>query len=152
MRSPEMPCALRAGLALYIMICGFAWAQDRKSPPSKKTAGITAEALRPGSTIRYGRRQWKLIRQIKATFNPLPDPCQILLLESLESTGTSGAGQSLNDAELLIQYGDSILYDYAKKERNNPEAMERTSILTTTWNSRILGKLAFLKSCSILEP
>jgi hypothetical protein len=62
-----MPCALRAGLALYIMICCVGWAQNR---PSKKTSGITAEALRPGSTIRYGQRQWKLIRQIKATFNP----------------------------------------------------------------------------------
>jgi len=102
------------------MFCGIAWAQNGKGPPSKRTAGITAEALRPGSTIRYGQRQWKLIRQIKATFNPLPDSCQILLLKSLESTGTRGAGQSLNDAELLIQYGDSILYDYAKEGTKQP--------------------------------
>lgn len=115
-----MSCALQAGLALYIMFCGIAWAQNGKGPPSKRTAGITAEALRPGSTIRYGQRQWKLIRQIKATFNPLPDSCQILLLKSLESTGTRGAGQSLNDAELLIQYGDSILYDYAKEGTKQP--------------------------------
>lgn len=106
-----MRCALRPGLALYIMIGGVGWAQNR---PSKKTSGITAEA-RPGSTIRHGQRQWKLIRQIKATFNPLPSPCQILLLESSESTDTGGAGQPLNDAELLIQYGNSILYDYAKE-------------------------------------
>ena len=117
-----MLCALRAGLALHIMICGFGWAQDRKSPPSEKISGITAEALRPGSTIRYGQRQWKLIRQTKATFNPLPDPCQILLLESLASTGTGGAGQPLNDAELLIRYGDSILYDYAKEGTNLPKS------------------------------
>ena len=116
-----MPSALRAGLALYTMICGVGWAQDRKSPPSKKTSGITAEALRPGSTIRYGRRQWRLIRQTRATFDPLQE-CQILLLESLESTGTGGAGQPLNDVGLLIQYGDSILYDYAKEGTRQPKS------------------------------
>jgi hypothetical protein len=35
----------------------------------------------------------------------------------LESTGTGGALQPLNDAELIIQYGDSILYDFAKEGR-----------------------------------
>jgi hypothetical protein len=93
----------------------------QESPPSKKSARITAEALRPGSTIRYGQRQGKLIKEIKAIFNPLPDTCQILLLESLESTGTSGAGEPLNDAEVLIQYGDSILYDYAKEGTKQPK-------------------------------
>jgi len=110
-----------ASFGLTFLICAAGWVQKGDRSPNKEASGIAAEALYAGSIIRYGGSQWKLIRQAKATFNPLPDPSDILLLESVKPTSSGGAGQPLSDIELLILYGGTVLYDYVKDEVRPPE-------------------------------
>jgi hypothetical protein len=83
-----MSYAFRVGLGLFLTVCGPVWAQ---------------KANTTDPTIQFDHSRWKLIKKMRATFDPLPDPVDILLLESLKPTGAGGLGQPLNDVELLIE-------------------------------------------------
>lgn len=107
-----------AKIGLFLLICATGWAQKESRPPSKEPSGVTSEALRTGSIIPHGQRQWKLIKQVKGSFGPLSN---ILLLESLKPTSTGGAGQPLSDVELLILQDGTILYDYVKEGVKPPD-------------------------------
>ncbi len=116
--------AFRPTFGVYVLICIAGWAQKGNSPPRKPTSGINTESLRAGSIIRYGQRRWKLVKQLKATFNWLPDASNILLLESLKPTSAGGAGQELSDVELVILYGGTVIYDCVKEGIKLPEYKE----------------------------
>ncbi len=74
-----------------------------------------------GSTVRYGERQWKIIKQMRATFDTNAGFSNVVLLESLEPTGMGGAGQPLNDVELLIVQGGRAIYDFVEEAARLPE-------------------------------
>jgi hypothetical protein len=58
---------------------------------------------------------WKLIKQLRVTFDAGEVPSDVTLLKSSRSTGTGGVGQPLSDVELLIVQGGKIIYDYVKE-------------------------------------
>ena len=102
---------------MFLLICVALRAQNAR--PSAEASVFSAN-VRTGSTIRYRNSQWKVVKQIRATFDVGAGPANVVLLRSSEPTGTSGAGHPMNDVGLLILQGGRVVYDYARNRVDGP--------------------------------
>jgi hypothetical protein len=93
-----------------LLICATALAQN-----------LAPEIGNLDSTLRYDDNQWRVVKQLTATFDTALGPSKLLLLESLQPTSTGGAGQPVNDVDLLIIQGGRIVYDYVKQRVKPPD-------------------------------
>jgi hypothetical protein len=57
----------------------------------------------------YDTSKWTLIKKAQASFNK-STPAEVLLLKSAQPTGEGGAGQPMNDVELLVVQGGQVIY------------------------------------------
>jgi hypothetical protein len=64
--------------------------------------------------IAYDQGLWKSIKEVKTSIPGCASPVTILLLKSQKTTGYSGAGEPMNDVELLVQAGGKVVYSYTK--------------------------------------
>ena len=74
-----------------------------------------------GSILHYQDNQWRVVNQLTTTFDAAVGSSKLILLESLEPTSTGGAGQPLNDVNLLIIQNGRIIYDYVKQRAKPPD-------------------------------
>lgn len=73
---------------------------------------IVGFAQNVGSTIEYDHRQWKVIKQVTASFGTTVGAFDVELLESLSQTGESGTGDPMYDVQLLIREADKVDYEF----------------------------------------
>jgi hypothetical protein len=71
---------------------------------------------------RYDTSKWTLVEERQARFDKSP-PDEVLLLKSALPTGEGGAGQPMNDVELLVVQSGQVIYHY--KERTNSDEATR---------------------------
>jgi hypothetical protein len=122
--------ALRVGMGLAALGCAAVWAQKRDAPPTSEGStpaiqDITAGVLSIGSTVQYDGRKWTLVKRAKLTLEPDATPSNAVLLKSLESTDTGGAGQPLNDVNLLVLRDSRVVYDSMKQGVGPPDSDTR---------------------------
>jgi len=104
---------VRFGLGVCILGGAAGWAQNG---PTALASGVTPDlrAARPGSTIQYDGRGWRVVKRLRATFEKDAAPSSVVLLQSLVPTGRDGLGDPLNDVKLVVLGGETVLYDYVK--------------------------------------
>ena len=68
-----------------------------------------------GQRAPYDEGRWQLLKERGVDFAEGSPPSRVLLLRSRKTTGSGGGGQPMNDVEVLVLRGDTIIYGYTNQ-------------------------------------